>query len=144
MGADDNVGIVKRLFRAVERRDFRPMFEIYDPAVEVHEAPSLPYGGHYHGHEGMIEHGLRYAFTWDRLQTDEDRALEAEFHAAGDRVLVRWRQKARADQHRLNHPVVSDYLVHDGRVVESRMHPFDSAALVSFLEAAAARVDAGH
>ena len=135
MNADHppNVEIVRRLFRAVEARDVGPMYEIYDPAVEIDEAPSLPYGGRFHGHRGVVEHGLRYMAAWDHLQTDEDRDLEADFVGAGDRVLVRWRQKAHAPGCALDVPVVSEYVLRDGRVVASRMHTFDSAALADFL-----------
>jgi ketosteroid isomerase-like protein len=133
MDVDENVKIVKRLFRAVEERDVEPMYEIYDQAVEVNEAPSLPYGGQFRGHEGVVEHGLRYLAAWDHLQTDDDRDLGAEFVGAGDRVLVRWRQKAHAPDGALDHPVVSEYRLREGKVVESRVHTFDSAALADFL-----------
>jgi ketosteroid isomerase-like protein len=133
MQVDRNVETVKRLFRAVEERDVEPMYEIYDREVEIDEAPSLPYGGRYHGHDGMVEHGLRYMAAWDHLQTDEDRDMEPEFVGAGDRVLVRWRQKAHAAQGSLNHSVVSEYLLRDGKVVETRMHTFDSAAVARVL-----------
>jgi uncharacterized protein len=137
MDVEDNVETVKRLFRAVEQRDVEPMYEIYDREVEVNEAPSLPYGGKFRGHEGMVEHGLRYVAAWDHLQADEDRDLEAEFVAAGDRVLVRWRQKAHASRGcSLNVPVLSEYLLRDGKVIESRMHTFDSAAIADFLASA--------
>ena len=110
-----NVETVMRLFRAVEKRDFEPMYEIYDTAVEVNEAHCLPYGGSYRGHEGIVEHGLRYVAAWDHLQTADDRRLGAEFVGLGDRVLVRWRQKAHAGGHSIDHPVVSDYLLGTGR-----------------------------
>ena len=130
----ENVDIVKRLFRAVEERDIEPMFEIYDPGVVIHEARSLPYGGCFQGHEGVIEHGWAYLQAWDAIQTDTDRDLEPEFVAAGDRVLVRWKQKAHGrDGKTLEVPVVSEYRLRDGRVVESRMHTFDSALLADFL-----------
>ncbi len=138
--SNDNIETVKRLFRAVEQRDIEPMWEIYDPAVEINEAPSLPYGGHFHGFEGVMEHGLGYLAAWEDLQTDEDRDLEAEFIGAGDRVLVRWRQKAHTTEGQaLSVPVVSDYLLRGGKVIESRMHPFDSQALAGFLAWAARR-----
>ena len=134
---ESNVETVKRLFRAVEERDVEPMYEIYDPQVEVNEASSLPYGGQFRGHEGIVEHGLRYMAAWDHLQTDEDRNLEAEFVGSGDRVLVRWRQKANAAENSsLNIPVVSEYRLRDGKVVESRMHTFDSALIAAFLASA--------
>jgi uncharacterized protein len=132
--SDENVEIIKRLFNAVEERDIEPMWEIYDPDVEINEAPSLPYGGYFRGHEGVARHGAGYVMAWDALQTEDDRNLEAEFIGAGDRVLVRWQQKAHArDGHALCVPVVSEYALRDGRVVESRMHTFDSAEIASFL-----------
>jgi len=130
----DNAAIVRRLFQAVEERDIAPMLEIYDPGVVIHEASSLPYGGRYVGHEGMARHGLAYLQAWDALQTETDRDLEAEFFEHGDRVLVRWRQKGHArDGRALAMPMVSEYRLSGGKVVESRMHPFDSAALADFL-----------
>jgi ketosteroid isomerase-like protein len=85
----------------------------------------------------VVEHGLAYVQAWDALQTEADRNLEAEFFGAGDRVLVRWRQKAHApDGSALSVPVVSEYRLRDGHVVESRMHTFDSGALNRFLAAA--------
>jgi len=133
--ATDNVDVVRRLFQAVEARDIEPMYELYDGDVIVREAPSLPYGGEYRGHDGILQHGIGYVQAWDPLQTDDDRQLEAEFSGAGDRVFVRWRQKAHGGDGRpLNLPVVSAYRVRDGRVVESIMHHFDTAALVEFLD----------
>lgn len=140
----NNVEIIKRLFRAVEERDIEPMWGIYDSAVEINEAPSLPYGGRFRGFEGVMEHGLGYVAAWEHLQTDEDRDLEAEFIDAGDCVLVRWRQKAHAiDGQALSVPVVSEYVLRDGKVIESRMHTFDSQALARFLAAQKATTDVG-
>jgi len=132
-----SVEIIQRLFRAVEERDIEPMFEIYDPEVVIREAQSLPYGGEYRGHKGVVEHGLGYVKAWDPVQSDEDREMEAEFISAGDRVFVRWRQKAHAgDGSRLDLPAISMYRLREGRVVESAMHHLDTAALVDFLEGA--------
>jgi ketosteroid isomerase-like protein len=131
----DNVDIVGRLFAAVEERDIEPMYAIYADDVVVHEAPSLPYGGDYQGHQGILEHGMGYVETWHRFQTDEDRQLEAEFSGAGDRVFVQWRQKAHGrDGRQLNLPCVSVYRVQDGQVVESAMHHLDTAALLEFFD----------
>jgi ketosteroid isomerase-like protein len=130
----DNVDVIRRLFRAVEERDIELMFDIYDPEVVVREAPSLPYGGDYRGRDGVAQHGLGYLEAWDRLQTEEDRRLEAEFVGSGDRVFVRWRQKAHSrDGEQLDLPVISVYRLREGRVVESIMHHLDTAALLEFL-----------
>jgi ketosteroid isomerase-like protein len=130
----DNLDVIRRLFRAVEERDVEPMFDIYDPTVVVREARSLPYGGEYHGHDGVVQHGLGYLEAWDRFQTDEDRRLEAEFAGSGDRVFVRWRQKAHgSDGQQLDLPAISVYRLREGRVVESIMHHLDTEALLEFL-----------
>lgn len=129
-----NLETVRRLFEAVEHRDLEPMYEIYDRAVVIREADSLPYGGEYRGHEGLVEHALGYVRAWDPLQTDADRDLEARFWADADRVFVLWRQKGRApDRAQLNLPAISLYRLRGSQVVEARMHHFDTAAIVDFL-----------
>jgi uncharacterized protein len=130
----ENVEVVRRLFRAVEARDIEPMYEIYAPDVIVREAQSLPYGGEYRGHAGILDHGRGYVETWDHLQDDEDRQLDAEFIDAGDRVVVCWRQRAHGlDGTSLDLPAISIYELRDLRVVESTMHHLDTAALLAFL-----------
>jgi ketosteroid isomerase-like protein len=130
----ENVEVIRRLFQAVEERDIQPMLEIYSPEVVVREAASLPYGGEYRGHRGILEHGLGYVETWDHLQEDEDRRLDAEFVDASDRVFVCWRQRAHGrDGTRLDLPVVSIYELRDRQVVRAIMHHLDTAALLRFL-----------
>ena len=131
----ENVEVIRRLFRAVEARDIEPMYEIYSPEVVVREAPSLPYGGDYIGHAGILDHGIGYLETWDHLQDDEDRRMDAEFINAGERVFVCWHQRAHGDDGtRLDLPVVSIYDLRDQRVVRSIMHHLDTAALLAFLD----------
>ena len=135
--SDRNVEIVRRLFKTVEERDLETMFDLYDPEVVIREAPSLPYGGEYHGHEGVVEHGLGYLGTWQPVQQPEDEALDPEFMEAGDRVFVRWHQKATApDGEKVDLLAISEYRVRDGKIVSSAMHHFDTAAILGFLERA--------
>ena len=137
--SNSNVEIVRRLFQTVEERDLETMFELYDPEVVIREAPSLPYGGEYHGHEGVVEHGLGYLGTWQPVQQPGDETLEPEFLDGGDRVFVRWHQKATApDGARVDLPAISEYRLRDGKIVSSAMHHFDTAAILRFLERAAA------
>ncbi|HZO58519.1 MAG TPA: nuclear transport factor 2 family protein [Solirubrobacterales bacterium] len=141
--SDQNVEIVRRLFRSVEERDLETMFELYDPRVVIREAPSLPYGGEYQGHEGVVEHGLGYLGTWQPVQQPGDEALEPEFAGAGDKVFVRWRQKATAaDGTHVDLPAISEYRIRDGKIVSSAMHHFDTGAILQFLARAEAQPDA--
>jgi ketosteroid isomerase-like protein len=144
--SNENVEIVRRLFQTVEERDLETMLELYDPKVVIRESPSLPYGGEYHGHEGVVEHGLGYLGTWDPVQRAGDETLEPEFLDGGDRVFVRWRQKATAPSgEHVDFPAVSEYRLRDGKIVGSSMHQFDTEAIRRFLERAAAgeRTDFG-
>ena len=135
--SDQNVEVVRRLFQSVEDRDVETMFELYDDQVVIREATSLPYGGEYKGHEGVVEHGFGYLGTWQPVQQAGDEALEPEFLGAGEKVFVRWRQKATAPNgEHIDLPAISEYCVRDGKIVSSSMHHFDTGAILQFLERA--------
>lgn len=132
-----NRDIVRTLFGAVAARDLGPMFEIYDPDIVIREAASLPYGGEYHGHQGMLDHGMGFARTWDPFQGPAERSLDPEFFGTGDHVFVLWRQRARsAGGSRIDLPATSVYRLREGRILTSTMHHHDTAALLSFLREA--------
>ena len=65
------VETVKRLFEIVaqppDARHNR-VLELYHPEIVIHEAPSLPYGGDYYGHDGARRHGSGFNRTWDVFQ----------------------------------------------------------------------------
>jgi uncharacterized protein len=55
-----NLDTARRVFEAVEARDGSALLSLYARDVTIHEAPSLPYGGSYHGHDGAVRHGVGY------------------------------------------------------------------------------------
>jgi ketosteroid isomerase-like protein len=131
-----SASVVRRLFEAVETRDVEPMYGLYAPDVVIHEAPSLPWGGEFRGHDGVLRHGLGYVRTWEPLQTAADRRLDPEVAAEGDRVFVTWRQRAHdRDGRQLDLPAVSAYALASGRIVDARMYHFDTVAILAFLAA---------
>ncbi len=140
--AERNAQVVLRLFEAVERRDREALLRAYDEAIAIHEAPSLPYGGDYVGVDGALRHASGYRSVWDRLQGANDRPLDPEVIAQGERVAVVWHQRARdrASNALLDMPVVSVYRMKDGRIVDARMFHFDAAASREFLERAGRRL----
>lgn len=126
--------VVRRLFAAVEERDGQAVLEAYATDVVIREAPSLPYGGVYHGHDGAIRHALAYTATWDHLQSAEDRKLQPQIRGCDDRVVVTWRQKATAsDGRHLDVPVVDLISLRDGKVASLEMFQQDTAAVLDFL-----------
>jgi ketosteroid isomerase-like protein len=125
-----NADAARRLFEAVENRNPQGVAAIYHERIVIHEAPSLPYGGEYHGHEGALRHGQGFRATWDRFQTSKARGLDPRFVAQGDYVAVLWRHKAenRETGGRIDLPAAGAYRFMDGMVIDSRMFHFDIAA----------------
>lgn len=134
MSGLEALATVRKLFEAVARRDAGAYFAAYHPDILIREPPSLPYGGDYRGLEGVLRHAERFRATWDRYQSEDSRELEPEFLAVGDRVVVLWRFRARGlNGESIDLPAVSIYRLQDGKIIESRMYHFDTAALVRFL-----------
>ena len=133
-----NSALLMRVFRAVEQRDAGALIDLYDRAVEFHEAPSLPYGGTYRGLEAVVSHHGAWQRAWDSLQTEPERSVDARVVAAGDdEAVVLWHQKGVGpDGKRLDSPVLGLYRVRNGKLARVQMFYFDSSVVVSFLETA--------
>jgi ketosteroid isomerase-like protein len=136
-----NEEAARRLFEAVEHRDPQGVAAIYHEHIVINEAPSLPYGGEYHGREGALRHGQGFRASWDRFQPSDLRGLEPRFVAQGDQVAVQWHHKAenRETGARIDLPAAGIYRFVDGKVADSRMFHFDIAALLKFLDDNASR-----
>ena len=130
-----NAQAARRLFEAVEHRSREGVVAIYDQNIIINEAPSLPYGGEFLGHEGALRHGQGFRAAWDRFQPSKTRGLEPRFIAQGDHVAVLWRHRAENHEtgERLDLPASGFYRFLDGKIVDSRMFHFDIAALLRFL-----------
>ncbi|HKX17259.1 MAG TPA: nuclear transport factor 2 family protein [bacterium] len=133
---------MKRLFEAVRRRDQAALLDAYHPQVSIHEAPSLPYGGTFHGHSGAIEHVQRFYRTWEGLKPPElfkdvgitRPRLFAFLEAAQDHVVVIGRQLAVAPNgSSLDVPETFVFKMQDNRVIESWMFNQDTVAILEFL-----------
>ena len=107
-------------------------------SIVVLEPGSLPYGGEFHGLEGVRRHAAAWLRTWSPLQHGDERKLGPAFVDAGDDVVVRWRLRARAPDgdRTLNMPMVSLYKLRDGKVVLVQMFYTDTVEVLQFLEGA--------
>ena len=132
---------IYRLFVAgVTARDPEAYFDrTYHPDVTIHEAPALPYGGDYHGLEGAAAHALAFTRTWDGLQSAEQRDMTPRIVATDSEAFVIWTLRGQRPDDALatEFPALSHYQFHEGRVIESRMYLFDSAAVNTFLRGSA-------
>lgn len=143
-----NVHVVLQTIRAVEQRDAQALFALYHPNVEIHDAPSLPYGGTRNGlndiREATEHHPERtWLGTWGPLQpTQAERSMDPRVVAANDReVVVLYRQRALDPAgERFDASVIGLYEVHDGKFARAQMFHFDTAAVVKFLTKAQHRL----
>ena len=129
--SQQHVEAVKRLFAAVRQRDQAGVLEAYHPEVVIHESPSLPYGGDYHGQEEALEHLNGYYRTWDPLRPGAGQPSTLIFlETTEDAVVVLWQEEAVApgSGRRIVLPALGVYRVRDGKVIESRM--FQDTAVI--------------
>lgn len=143
----DNETVVLDLFDAIERRDLHRILQIYDPNVEFHWPPALPYGGLTTGYQA--DRGkLTWQSIWFPLQADpSDQRLDPHVIASrDDEVVVLYHQRGRDSKGRtFDGEVIGLYTVIDGKLRRAQMFYFDEQACVRFLENAAkhARVGEG-
>lgn len=141
-----NAEVVLAVIRAVEERDADALFELYHDEVELHDAPSLPYSYTARGKARMREQletapEATWLGTWGSLQpTEAERRMDPRVIASdGDEVAVLYTTRAVApDGERFESPVLGLYEVRDGKFARAQMFHYDTAAILAFLERAAA------
>jgi ketosteroid isomerase-like protein len=134
--------VVLALFRAVEERDRDALLELYHDDLELHDAPSLPYGGVMRGKATLREQldvapETSWIGTWGPLQpTEAERRMDPRVVATnGDEVTVIYTQRGRSPAgERFATPVLALYEVRDDRVARAQMFHYDTAAILSFIE----------
>jgi hypothetical protein len=104
---------IHRLFvDGVSARDAEVYFDrTYHDDICIHEAPSLPCGGDYHGLEGVARHAIGFTRTWDRWQTGEQRQLGPRIIATDTEAIVLWTLRAQqpGDPAESTFPAISHY-----------------------------------
>ena len=139
MGPDAEV--VLAVIKAVEERDAERLFELYHEDVELHEAPSLPYGGVVAGVPSLRDQIERapedtWLGTWGPVQpTEVERRFDPRVLSDRDgEVVVLYHMRARApDGERFEAPVIGLYEVREGKFARAQMFHFDTAAINAFI-----------
>jgi ketosteroid isomerase-like protein len=144
-----NEEVVLAVFSAVETRDREALFGLYHDDIELHDAPSLPYG--YEGISG--KHAMReqlettpersWLGTWGPLQpTEVERRMDPRVVATrGSEVVIQYTTRGLAPNgERFASPVLGVYEVRDGRLARAQMFHYDTAAILAFLGRAACAV----
>ncbi len=145
--SQQQVETVKRLFDAVDRHDQAAILEAYLPEVVIHEAPSLPYGGDYHGYEGALQHVNGFYRTWEALKPSLSGKPPEEVQQENSTVFLETTQeyvvvfginRAAVPQsgRKLAVPEAFVFKMRDGKVAESWMLNQDTGAILEFLKEA--------
>jgi ketosteroid isomerase-like protein len=102
------------------------------PDVVMHQAPSLPYGGTWRGHDGMERFMAAMSEAWTGLTfLEQHHAVDGATVA----VLNRCAFRARATGRELETSVLQWITVRDGLVREFRPFYLDTAAVLGALGA---------
>ena len=125
----DVVEELGRRFRAGDRDGAR---ELLHPELRIEQPASLPHGGWHDGPDGMATMGATFAEHWDRT------IGPAEVHGVGDLVVQvtaqTWTSTATGRAATVD--VTELIRVAQGRVVQIRVFPQDTAALLATLDPA--------
>jgi uncharacterized protein len=106
--SDENVGVVKQLFLALETDDFATALQLFDAEVEW-----SPTEGTYHGIEGVGTSFIEWMEPWDEHHIEPE-----EFVQGDDRVLVTVHLTARGQGSgmEINQRFFQVYTVRDGKI----------------------------
>ncbi len=136
----DDIAVVRRLFAAVEDRDFDRLLACYSDDIEINEAAVLPWGGIWRGPEGVAAHAAEFMRSWGALQGAEESHLDARFFSDGTGAVCavfRHRGVDPVSGARFDEPEMGIYQVRGQRVVRSQMFHADSAAVAAFVRGSA-------
>jgi ketosteroid isomerase-like protein len=138
---DRNIQVMLQIFRALEERDpTRKNADereeaLYQPDVEFHWPPALPYGGTFRGKDAAV-----WSATWNPLQpTASERKMNPQVIGADEhQVVIRYHQRGVSPSgERFDGEVIGLYELRDFKLARAQMFYFDEAALVRFLQRAA-------
>lgn len=130
--SEQNVQIVRGIYRAIASRDIPAFLGALAPEVEWLSPESLPYGGTHVGPQAV---GEQY-FAGFMTHVDDDFRLEAEeFLDAEDHVVViaRLSGRARGNGAEFEVPSLQVWSLHDGKVSRMR-YLVDTAKLLRAIE----------
>ena len=128
-----NAELMLEIFRAIEERNAPRLRELFDPGLEMHWPPSLPYGG---AHTASTPGPATWSQTWTPLQpTEAERRMDPRVVAAArDEVVVLWQQRGVAPAgERFDGEVLALYKLRNGKLIRAQMFYFDAVATARFL-----------
>lgn len=130
-GVGDAVAVVEELGRRFRAGDRDGAHALLHPELRIEQPPSLPHGGRHEGTDGMDAMGATFAEHWERT------IGPAEVDGLGDHVVQVTSQTwtAKATGRAVTVDVAELIRVAEGKVIQIRVFPQDTAALLATLDA---------
>jgi ketosteroid isomerase-like protein len=135
--SSENVKVVSDIYDGfILRGSIDPLFASLHPDVVVHEAASLPFGGTFHGIEGVKDLFGQMFATWDDLKI----AVEKLFDG-GDQVvaLLHLTAKAKATGTPVDMQIAELWTLRDGKVIALRPFYWDAGEIGRITKAGAGK-----
>ena len=132
MGTRGTDQLLMTTFKALENRDSVTLVDVFDPNVEFHWPPALPYGGV--NRIGAPE--PTWISTWTPLQpTRHEREMDPVIVASSpQRAAVLWHQRGQKDNGmKLDTEVLGMYNIRNDKLVRCQMFYFDCEEVMRFL-----------
>jgi uncharacterized protein len=132
-----DVEVVESIYAAMAARDYDRLFALADPEMEITQDPRLPWGGEYHGHDGLA------SFAFALTGTINSAVAMHGLFAADDEVIQMGRTQGTvvATGVPFDIPEVHRWKVRDGKAVAVHF-AIDTEAMLSVLAAAPGAGDA--
>jgi ketosteroid isomerase-like protein len=107
---------------------FAPLEPFFAPHVVLYQAAALPYGGEWHGHQGMADFFAAMSQTWDVFEMVSQDFLSDTSPLV---VLTNVRARSRSTGRELHFPILQTITVQSARIVEVRPFYWDTASVAA-------------
>jgi uncharacterized protein len=128
--SEANINLVKSLYDAFGRRDQATILSLIDPAIDIQQTDQLPWGGSYHGPQGML------AFFEKLLNNVESKLAIEKFVDAGNDVVMVGRTQGQTKSKNTPFDVsaIHVWTIREGKIVG--FHPYiDTPGMLKALAA---------
>jgi hypothetical protein len=112
---EQNLATIKKIYEAMFVGNLQGLKDYLDPDIDIYEAESLPYGGHYKGLAGAERLGKLIFNTWDDMDFQA-----TGFTAGGDYVvaLLHFSAKGKKTGKSFSFPVAEVWKFKDGKAIK--------------------------
>lgn len=127
------MSVVRRFEELFMEGDFEKVLSVIHEDMVTHEAPSLPYGGDHVGREGWLGLARNFTETWEPTAP-----IKCDFQDCGPNQVIAFVEldvRARATGKALTLKIAELHRIQDGKIAESTIYYWDTAAILDALRA---------